>query len=96
MTARTADGRLAQVRVLEFATHGLVAGDVPDLAQPALAFAAGAKPEDESLLASEAAGLKSSLCPVRHFAALAAPPWPAQVFASQRSRGQRLLCADPP
>jgi CHAT domain-containing protein len=58
LMARNGDGRLAQVRVLEFATHGLVAGDASDLAEPALALAAGVKPEDELLLASEAATLK--------------------------------------
>jgi CHAT domain-containing protein len=58
LMARNIDGRLAQVKVLEFATHGLVAGDASDLAEPALALAAGAKPEDELLLASEAATLK--------------------------------------
>lgn len=58
LMARNADGRLAQVKVLEFATHGLVAGDASDLAEPALALAAGLKPEDELLLASEAATLK--------------------------------------
>lgn len=55
---RNADGRLAQVRVLEFATHGLVAGDASDLAEPALVLAAGATPKDELLLASEASRLK--------------------------------------
>ena len=34
-------GVLAQRRVLVFATHGLVPGDLPDLTQPALALAAG-------------------------------------------------------
>jgi CHAT domain-containing protein/Tfp pilus assembly protein PilF len=58
LMARNADGRLAQVRVLEFATHGLVAGDASDLAEPALVLAAGARPEDELLLASEAATLR--------------------------------------
>jgi CHAT domain-containing protein len=58
LMARSVDGRLAQVKVLEFATHGLVAGDASDLAEPALALAAGVKPEDELLLASEAATLK--------------------------------------
>jgi len=55
---RNADGRLAQVRVLEFATHGLVAGDASDLAEPALVLAVGATPKDELLLASEASRLK--------------------------------------
>lgn len=56
--ARNQDGRLSRVRVLEFATHGLVAGDASDLAEPALALAAGATPADELLLASEASTLK--------------------------------------
>jgi CHAT domain-containing protein/tetratricopeptide (TPR) repeat protein len=54
---RNADGRLAKVRVLEFATHGLIAGDIPDQTEPALVLAAGGAPEDELLLASEAATL---------------------------------------
>jgi len=58
LMSRNADGRLAQVRVLEFATHGLVAGAVTGLTEPALALAAGPRPEDELLLASEAATLK--------------------------------------
>ena len=58
LMSRNADGRLAQVRVLEFATHGLVAGDASDLAEPALLLAAGATPADELLLASEAATLR--------------------------------------
>lgn len=58
LLARNADGRLSQVRVLEFATHGLVAGDASDLYEPALALAAGAKPQDELLLASEASTLQ--------------------------------------
>ena len=57
LMARNADGRLAKVRVLEFATHGLVAGEASDLAEPALLLAAGAAPEDELLLASQAATL---------------------------------------
>jgi len=57
LMARNADGRLARVKVLEFATHGLVAGDA-GLAQPALALAKGDKPADEWLLASEVTGLK--------------------------------------
>jgi CHAT domain-containing protein len=58
LMARNADGRLARVRVLEFATHGLVAGAASWLAEPALAMAAGLKPEDELLTASEASTLK--------------------------------------
>ena len=60
LMARNSDGRLARVRVLEFATHGLVAGAADWLPEPALALAlaAGAKPEDGLLLASEASTLK--------------------------------------
>jgi CHAT domain-containing protein len=58
LMARNADGRLAKVRVLEFATHGLVAGEATWLTQPALALAAGPRPEDELLLASEASTLR--------------------------------------
>jgi CHAT domain-containing protein len=58
LMARNADGRLGRVRVLEFATHGLVAGDAGTLAEPALALAAGAKPDDMLLGASDAATLK--------------------------------------
>jgi CHAT domain-containing protein/Tfp pilus assembly protein PilF len=58
LMARNADGRLARVRVLEFATHGLVAGAATWLAEPALAMAVGPRPEDELLLASEASTLK--------------------------------------
>jgi CHAT domain-containing protein len=56
--ARNADGRLSKVRVLEFATHGLVVGDVAELAEPALVLAAAGRPEDELLTASEAATLR--------------------------------------
>ena len=58
LMARNHDGRLAHVAVLEFATHGLVAGDVSGLAEPALALSAGTRPEDALLLASDAATLK--------------------------------------
>jgi CHAT domain-containing protein len=58
LMARNGDGRLAKVRVLEFATHGLVAGDISGLAEPALALAAGNRPEDTLLLASEASTLR--------------------------------------
>jgi CHAT domain-containing protein len=58
LMARNADGRLARVRVLEFATHGFVAGDATWLSEPALALAAGPRPEDELLLASEASTLR--------------------------------------
>ncbi|MCA1662148.1 MAG: CHAT domain-containing protein [Novosphingobium sp.] len=56
--ARNADGRLARVRVLEFATHGLVAGEGDGLSEPSLVLAAASKAEDWLLTASEAATLK--------------------------------------
>lgn len=43
-------GQLAQKRVIVFATHGLVPGDLPNLRQPALAMAADG-PEDSDPLA---------------------------------------------
>jgi CHAT domain-containing protein len=52
---------LDQYRVVYFATHGLVAGDVKGLAEPSLAFTLPRKPtaEDDGLLtASEVAQLK--------------------------------------
>lgn len=58
LMARNADGRLAKVRVLEFATHGLIAGDVSGLAEPGLVLAAASKPEDSFLRASEASSLR--------------------------------------
>lgn len=58
LMARNADGRLARVRVLEFATHGLVAGDVSDFAEPGLVLAAGPDAKDALLLASEASTLR--------------------------------------
>lgn len=41
---------LAQWRILAFATHGLVPGDFPGLAAPALALAAPERPQDSGLL----------------------------------------------
>jgi CHAT domain-containing protein len=58
LMARNADGRLARVKVIEFATHGLVAGQRDWLPEPALVLAAGNEPEDELLLASEASTLR--------------------------------------
>jgi CHAT domain-containing protein len=58
LIARNTDGRLSHVRVLEFATHALIAGDALDLTEPALVLAEGTEPEDSLLLASEAATLK--------------------------------------
>ena len=56
---RTAD--LSDYRVLAFATHGLVAGDLKGLAEPALVLtppAAGSEDDDGLLTASEVAMLK--------------------------------------
>jgi CHAT domain-containing protein/tetratricopeptide (TPR) repeat protein len=58
LMSRNADGRLAKVRVLEFATHAAFADEFPGLPEPALVMAAGAGPEDELLLASEATSLR--------------------------------------
>ena len=44
---------LAQKRVLVFATHGLLAGDLPNLNQPALAMAATASDKESPLLTLE-------------------------------------------
>ncbi|CCD84951.1 conserved protein of unknown function; putative Kinesin light chain-like protein [Bradyrhizobium sp. ORS 285] len=52
---------LAEFRVVYFATHGLVAGDIKGLAEPALLLSLPAQPSDEDnglLTASEAAQLK--------------------------------------
>jgi CHAT domain-containing protein len=58
LMARSADGRLARARVIEFATHGLVGGAGDGLAEPALVLAAGATPRDWLLTASDAATLR--------------------------------------
>jgi len=42
-------GQLAQRKVLAFATHGLMAGDLPRLTQPALAMAADGSEKDNAL-----------------------------------------------
>lgn len=47
--AANRSGSLANKRVLAFATHGLMAGDLPGLDQPALALAVGDKPTDDPL-----------------------------------------------
>ena len=44
---------LAQRRIVAFATHGLVAGDLPGLTQPALALAASNEPGESPLLTLE-------------------------------------------
>jgi len=53
--------KLTDYRVVYFATHGLVAGDIKDLAEPSLALSLPAKPsdlDDGLLTASEVAQLK--------------------------------------
>jgi CHAT domain-containing protein len=57
----SASGRLADYRVVAFATHGLVAGDIKGLAEPALALTVPDEPteaDDGLLTASEVATLK--------------------------------------
>jgi CHAT domain-containing protein len=49
---------LSNVRVLEFATHGLVAGAASWVHEPALVMSADARPGGQLLLASEAATLR--------------------------------------
>jgi CHAT domain-containing protein/uncharacterized protein YdaT len=49
----SASGELGKKQVLVFATHGLLAGDLPNLNQPALAMAASANPAESSLLTLE-------------------------------------------
>ena len=44
---------LLKKQVVVFATHGLLAGDLPNLSQPALAMAATANPADSPLLTLE-------------------------------------------
>ncbi len=46
-------GQLAQKQVVVFATHGLLAGDLPHLNQPALAMAASKNPQESPLLTLE-------------------------------------------
>jgi CHAT domain-containing protein len=47
--AASASGLLARKRVIAFATHGLMAGDLPNLTQPALAMAATAAASTQPL-----------------------------------------------
>lgn len=49
----SATGQLARKQVVVFATHGLLAGDLPNLNQPALAMASTASPSDSPLLTLE-------------------------------------------
>jgi CHAT domain-containing protein/peptidoglycan hydrolase-like protein with peptidoglycan-binding domain len=61
LKALSETGRLADYRVVAFATHGLVAGDLEGLAEPALALSAPEQPseaDDGLLIASEAALLE--------------------------------------
>ncbi len=46
-------GQLTKKQVVVFATHGLLAGDLPNLSQPALAMAATPNPADSPLLTLE-------------------------------------------
>lgn len=46
-------GALQKKQIIVFATHGLLAGDLPDLNQPALAMAANPNPKDSPLLTLE-------------------------------------------
>lgn len=48
-----ASGALAQKKVVVFATHGLLAGDLPNLNQPALAMAGNSNPNESPLLTLE-------------------------------------------
>ena len=47
--AASSKGLLASKRVIAFATHGLMAGDLPNLTQPALAMAATGKEDSQPL-----------------------------------------------
>jgi CHAT domain-containing protein len=61
LKAMSADGRLARYRVVAFATHGLIAGEIKGLAEPAIVLSLPAKAteaDDGFLTASEAAQLK--------------------------------------
>ena len=49
----SASGQLGKKQVVVFATHGLLAGDLPNLNQPALAMASTANPADSPLLTLE-------------------------------------------
>ena len=49
--AASRSGKLVNKRVVAFATHGLMAGDLPNLTQPALALAATGREEKEPLSA---------------------------------------------
>ena len=49
----SSSGQLLKKQVVVFATHGLLAGDLPNLSQPALAMAATANPADSPLLTLE-------------------------------------------
>ncbi len=49
----SSSGQLAKKQVVVFATHGLLAGDLPNLSQPALAMASSANPNESPLLTLE-------------------------------------------
>jgi len=50
---QSASGNLARKQVVVFATHGLLAGDLPNLNQPALAMASTKDPKESPLLTLE-------------------------------------------
>ncbi|MEN9712246.1 MAG: hypothetical protein RLY90_507 [Pseudomonadota bacterium] len=50
---QSSSGNLARKQVVVFATHGLLAGDLPNLNQPALAMAATKDPKESPLLTLE-------------------------------------------
>lgn len=56
--ARLLKADLNRFAYLHFATHGVLAGEVPGLGEPALVLAADAQPEDAFLRASEAEALR--------------------------------------
>ncbi len=60
--AASADGRLQRKRVVVFATHGLLAGDLPHLDQPALAMAAA--PPSSSVAAAPLQASEPALSPL--------------------------------
>lgn len=49
----SASGQLGKKQVVVFATHGLLAGDLPNLNQPALAMASSSNPNESPLLTLE-------------------------------------------
>lgn len=62
--AASADGRLQRKRVVVFATHGLLAGDLPRLDQPALAMAATPSATASATLSSTSSNTETALSPL--------------------------------